>query len=87
MPDWLKRISALAAKGLGQMVTEKDNATLDIKRIAGAVALVFVTVCKTYDFAWRHGPLEFMATCQGLALLVGALGASIAINRNTENGG
>jgi hypothetical protein len=77
----------MAAKGLGQMMTERDNATLDLKRIAGAAAFVFAVGCKTFDFAWRHGPLEFMTTCQGLALLVGALGASIAINRHTETGG
>jgi len=87
MPQGLQRLYAMAAKGLGQLVTERDNATLDIKRIGGAVSLLFVMGGKAYDFAWRHGPLEFMPTCQGLALLVGALGASIAINRNTENGG
>ncbi len=87
MPPWLNRIIAMAGAGLRQMLTERDNATLDIKRIGGGVALVFVIGCKAYDLVWRKGDLNFAETCQSLAVLLGALGATIAINRNTENGG
>ncbi len=87
MPPWLTHLYALAAKGLRQAMTERDNATLDLKRVAGALALAFLAGLKVYDFGVRKGPLEFMATCQGLAVVLGTLGASIAINRNTENGG
>jgi hypothetical protein len=83
----LKRVCALAAKGLGQLLTERDNRTLDIKRLAGAVALAFAMGCKAYDLVVRHGGLEFEPTCRSLAELLAALGATIAINRNTENGG
>ncbi len=87
MPPWMKRGCALAATGLGQLMTERDNRTLDIKRIGGALALAFVITMKAYDYAWRKQPLDFMTTCQGLAVLMSALGATIAINRHTENGG
>jgi len=87
MPDWLKRVCALAAKGLGQLLTEKDNATLDIKRVGGALALVYVMACKGYDLIGRHGDLRFEETCTGLAVVIGTMGASIAINRHTETGG
>ncbi len=83
----LKRVCALAAKGLGQLLTERDNRTLDIKRLAGAVALAFAMGCKAYDLVWRKGQLDFMTTCQGLAVVLGALGATIAINRGTEHDG
>jgi hypothetical protein len=77
----------MAATGLGQLLTERDNRTLDIKRLGGAVALAFALGVKAYDLIWRHGALEFEPTCRALAELLGALGAAIAINRNTENGG
>ncbi len=87
MPDWLKRLYAMASAGLGQLLTERDNSTLDVKRVGGAAALVFVIAAKAYDLVWRKGQLDFMTTCQGLAVVLGALGATIAINRGTEHEG
>ncbi len=83
----LTHLCALVARGFGQALTERDNRTLDIKRIGGAAALAFALGAKLYDLVWRHGALEFEPTCRALAELLGALGAAIALNRNTENGG
>jgi hypothetical protein len=42
MPHWLELLHATLAKGLGQMVIERDRATSNIKRIRDAVSLLFV---------------------------------------------
>ncbi len=86
MPGLLKRISAMATQGLGQMVTERDNATLDIKRVAALGSIAAALGLKVYDVVWRRQPLDFTGLCTGLAALLGALGAILAVNRNTEHG-
>lgn len=74
-------------KLLKDLFTEADGVTFDMKRLLWALGVLWFMATETYAVAAKGLVFDPLATATGLAGLIAAGGAAIAMNRRGEGGG
>ena len=86
MPETTPSPARPRASGfLRELFTERDNQTADLKRVLWAAGFVWALGMETWSVVWRGTPFDLVAAGLGLAGLLAAGGATLALNRKNEN--
>ena len=68
------------------LFSERDNLTPDLKRVLWALGFAWALGMETWAVVWRGQAFDLPAAGFGVAGLLAAGGASLALNRKNENG-
>ena len=74
-------------KWVCDLFTERNNQTFDLKRVLWASSVVWFMVTDSLAVVIKGQSFDAIAVSTGLAGLIAAGGAALAMNRGTENGG
>lgn len=69
---------------LRQMLTGRDNATWDIVRVLGALAVLVALGLTVYSVVWRGQPFDLQSFGLGVCALFSGLGLSLKLKEGSE---
>jgi hypothetical protein len=74
----------LIKKAITDTLTEPDNKTVCIVRLAGVGGFTYGIGAHAYQVFWLHAPFDFLGFGGGLAALLGALGLALGMKKDSQ---